>query len=167
MISTTIGYVGINNSRQMLKKNSDSNNDNGVGMSAQTAQQSQLGTSQSITKAPSSKCYSLCRVRGVCADPLLLLLATWTVAPAPMKTVMTSDSRSFSRPRAMLPPNVAALLTCVPVCQTQAKLTVCRSTRTYAVMCMAQAYGFLLPVQLDAAQQQKQLLHVLQAVREQ
>ncbi len=44
-----------------------------------------------------------------------VLHTTCTDAPAAMKTVMTSDSRSLNLPRAMLPPRVAALLTWVPV----------------------------------------------------
>lgn len=46
---------------------------------------------------------------------LSVLQMICTDAPAAMKTVMTSDSRSLSLPRAMLPPRVAALLTWVPV----------------------------------------------------
>ena len=42
---------------------------------------------------------------------VLDLLETCTDAPAAMKTVMTSDSKAFSLPSAILPPNVAALLT--------------------------------------------------------
>ncbi len=46
---------------------------------------------------------------------LSVLQTTCTDAPAAMKTVMTSDSRSLNLPSAMLPPRVAALLTWVPV----------------------------------------------------
>lgn len=74
-----------------------------------------------LSKEQTAHCVNVTVCVTVCVpvnDHLLsVLVTTLTDAPAAMKTVMTSDSKSFKQPRAMLPPRVAALLTWVPATQ--------------------------------------------------